>query len=214
MFWSRQQWKALKFLASRFDLDYPQEIRSHYYYNTYDFLEMLEQKLEIILTERGEEYFYEIDKEIQSAVKLLTYSELASMSFGIDYNLELRRERSLISEENYPIAFYCLVALAKIKDEGLINENHGMGYHIHYVVQEKKKQKRTNIVFTFNPSEISTSQHVLYWEHHGSGLNCEPDRFGKRRCNAIYDTSCGFLNKIPKIEFRAPVSAANVLWPK
>ncbi len=214
--WSRQQWKAIKILASKFELDFPQDNRLYHFGYPYDFLEVLEGKLQGILAKGGEEYFYEIDDEIGWAVKQLTYSELASMSYGIDYNLELRRESPLVSEENYPVVFFCLVALPKIKDEGLVSENHGhgMGYHIHYVVMQKKKQKRTNIVFTFNPSEISISQHVLYWERHGSGLSRKPHRFGKRRRNAIYDTSCGFLSKVPKIEFRAPVSAANVLWPQ
>jgi len=212
--WSSQQWKAVKFLASKFQLDFAQDIRPYYFDYPYDFLELLERKLEVTLAERGEENFYEISDEIGWAVKQLTYSELASMSYGIDYNLELRRESPLVSEENYPVVYRCLVALPNIKDEGLVSEDHGMGYHIHYVVMQKKKQKRTNIVFTFNPSEISTSQHVLYWEHHGSGLSREPDRFGKRRRNSIYNTSCGFLSKVQKIEFRAPVSAANVLWPQ
>lgn len=212
--WSRQQWKAIKIIASQFELDFPMNSRPFYTDYPYDFLEVLEGRLEEILAERGEEYFYEVDGELKWAVKQLTYSELASLSYGIDYNLELRREIPIVSEENYPVVFHCFVALPKVNDEGLISENHGMGYHIHYVVMQQKKQKRTNIVFTFNPSEISTFQHVLYWEHHGSGLSREPDRFGKRRRSAIYDTSCGFLSKVPKLEFRAPVSASNVLWPQ
>ena len=89
------------------------------------------------------------------------------------------------------------------------------GYHIHYVVMKDKKQKRTNIVFTFDPSEISDSQpHVLHWEHHGSGLSKEPEQFGVRRRNAIYDTSCGFLSKLPKHEFKVPGSKSKVFWPR
>lgn len=214
MLWSRRQWKAIQLLASKFEMDLPQNIRPYWYSYPYDFLEMLEGKLEVLLTERGEEYFQEIGEETKLAIRQLTFSELASMSFGIDYNLELRRDSPIVSEENYPVIYFCLVALPKLKDEGLLNENHGMGYHIHYVVIQNKKQKRTNIVFTFNPSEVSTIQNVLYWEYHGTGMSRAPDKFGKRRRNAIYDTSCSFLNKVPKIAFRAPVSAANVLWPQ
>ncbi|MBR2513493.1 MAG: hypothetical protein IKE45_05630 [Halomonas sp.] len=213
MLWSRYQWKALEILAAKFELEPRYELRHRYPYHAYDLLEDLERKLEGLLAERGEEHFYQIDKEVSWAVRRLTYSELSSLSYGIDYNLELRTEKELVSEDNYPFVFYCLVALPKIRDEGLVKENHGMGYHIHYVVVENKKQKRTSIVFTFNPSEITQSQHILYWEHHGSGLKRVPERFGNRRRNAIYDTSCGFLSKISKQEFRAPVSAANVLWP-
>jgi len=137
-----------------------------------------------------------------------------SLSYGIDYNLELRTERDLISEDNYPVIFFCLVTLPKINNEGLVKENHGMGYHIHYVMMKSKKQKRTNVVFTFNPSEIPPPQNTLYWEHHGSGLKCNPEKFGNRRRNAIYDTSCGFLSKISKKYFRAPVKTAHVLYSK
>lgn len=211
--WSMKQRKAIQLLALKFKIDFPHE-NMHSCYMYYCFLELLDEKLEALLAERGEAYFQEIDEKIHWAIRQLTFSELVSMSFGIDYNLELWRKSSMVSKENHPALYFCLVTLPKINNEGLINENHGMGYHIHYVVIQKKKQERTNIVFTFNPSGVSTSQNVLYWEHHGSGVNREPDKFGKRRRNAIYDTSCSFLNKVPKIEFRAPVSAANVLWPQ
>lgn len=213
LLWSNQQWIAIRFLAKKFEL-FSRGINTFNVNDVYDLLELLDSKLESILTERGEEYFYQTADEICMAVKQLTYCELASMSYGIDYNLELRQELPLVSEENYPTVFFCLVALPKNKNEGVLSENHGMGYHIHYVVKQNKKQQRTNIVFTFNPAEISISSHILYWEHHGSGLNREPSKFGKRRRNAIYDTSCGFLSKVPKIEFRTPISASNVLWPQ
>jgi len=52
---------------------------NHYYLYPYDFLEVLECKLEHILSERGEDYFFEIDKEVSQAVSSLTYSELANL---------------------------------------------------------------------------------------------------------------------------------------
>jgi hypothetical protein len=212
--WSRQQWKAIQILASTFELERSNETIFNISYYPYDFLERLEEKLQHILKESGEEYFHDINESVVRAVKTITYSELSSLSYGIDYNLELRNERELISEENYPVVYYCLVKLPKINDEGLLNENHGKGYHIHYVILQNKKQERANIVFTFNPSEISTHNNIVYCEHHGSGVSRDPSRFGKRRRNAIYDTSCNFLSKISKREFRAPVSSANVLWPQ
>lgn len=213
MLWSKKEWKALHVLATKYELKEEFQRSNNYFFEQpYDFLEILEKKLEKMLHKYSEDYFYEIDEEVAWAVQELTYSELASLSYGIDYNLELRTEKQLISEDNYSVLFYCLVSLPKVKDEGLIRENHGMGYHIHYVVLQNKRQKRTNIVFTFDPFEVSANQHTLYWEHHGSGLNKEPERFGNRRRNAIYDTSCNFLSKIAKHNFRAPVSAANILF--
>jgi hypothetical protein len=180
----------------------------------HDVLSELEKKLEISLSERGKEQFYEMDKHVIRAVKSITRSEIEALSYGIDYNLELINNINLITEDIFPIIYYCLVTLPKIKDEGLVKENHGMGYHIHYVVSENKKKKRSNIVLTFNPTEIVKTQHILYWEHHGSGLKRKPEKFGKRRRNAIYDTSCGFLSKVSKTQFRSPVNGACILWPK
>ncbi|KPA52156.1 hypothetical protein VT25_10890 [Photobacterium leiognathi subsp. mandapamensis] len=214
VYWSRRHWQAIKVLASHYQVQPYYEEFPRFYGEVYDFLEVLEKRLEEILAERGEEYFYEVNSRITRAVRELTYSEIESLSYGIDYNLELRRESEIVSEENYPVLFHCLVALPKVRDEGLIKENHGMGYHIHYVLVQNKKQKRTNVVFTFDPSEAKPSNHTLYWERHGSGLNANPDQFGNRRRNAVYDTSQSFLSKIQKVEFRAPVSKANILWPR
>jgi hypothetical protein len=81
----------------------------------------------------------------------LTFNELSSTRLGIDYNLELRCESPIVSEENYLVIYFCLVALPNYKEEGLLNENHGMGYHIHYLVIQNKRQTRTNIVFFLQP---------------------------------------------------------------
>ncbi|EGR1564750.1 MULTISPECIES: hypothetical protein [Vibrio harveyi group] len=218
MIWTRRQWKAIDILLNEFGIELQQtgefyrEYRYRGYY-LYDCLEILESRVEELLSERGKEFFYELSPSVIRAVKSLTYSELASISHGIDYNLELRSDKEVISEDNYSTLYYCLVTLPKYSDEGLINENHGMGYHIHYVSVEKKRQKRTNVVLTFNPLEVAQNQHLLYWENHGSGLKKDPSKFGNRRRNAIYDTSCSFLNRIAKQDFRSPATKSEVLWP-
>lgn len=215
-----RNWNALNILMKKFSVELRFNNKLENSINDelliHDVLSELEKKLTMTLSERGKEHFYDMDKQVLRAVEAITGSELKALSYGIDYNLELRTKIKLISEDNYPVIYYCLVTLPKIKDEGLVRENHGMGYHIHYVVSENKnkKKKRSNIVLTFNPKEILKTQHTLYWEYHGSGLNRKPDKFGKRRRNAIYDTSCSFLSKVSKAQFRSPVNGAGILWPQ
>jgi hypothetical protein len=209
---------ALNILIKKFQLELrfqnEPDININHELLIHDVLTELEKKLKVILSERGDEYFYDMDKQVIRAVESITRNELTALSYGIDYNLELIGKVKFISEDKYPVTYYCFVKLPKIKDEGLVRENHGMGYHIHYVVSENKKKKRSNIVLTFNPKEIIKTQHTLYWEDHGSGLSRKPEKFGKRRRNAIYDTSCGFLSKVAKNQFRSPVNAAGILWPQ
>lgn len=76
MLWSRNQWKAIKILASKYEVDYPQNTGPFYYDFSYNFLEVLERKLEIILAEKGEEY---LTKPVSSeAALLLAALEVAS----------------------------------------------------------------------------------------------------------------------------------------
>ena len=209
-----RQLDAIFWLSNRFEL----RPRREHWPNVFfieDFLQDLEARLEILLKEQGEEEFIFLDdaKDIQARLLSITYNDLQSISYEIDYNLELRQEISVISEENHPLIFHCLVALPKHKNEGLIRETHGIGFHIHYVRLVKKKQSRTDVLFTFDSREVSQNTHTLFWENHGPGIPSDPERFGKRRRIAIHDTSCGFLNKIPKHEFRAPSREARALWP-
>lgn len=210
------QYSAIKYLANRFEIDewWLSDQWPSYWFPDH-FLDRLQDKVADVLQQRGDEYFYELDdaEELRNALLSITYSELACIAYGIDYNLELRRQQSIVSEENYGLLHRYLVALPSIRDEGLVGEDHGHGYHIHYVLIQQKKQKRSNIVLTFNPAEVKRSEHSLYWEHHGSGLASDPERFGARRRQAVYDTSCGFLSKIQKSDFRKPSAKANLLWP-
>lgn len=59
---SKKQWEAIKLIASKFEMDFLQEFRPYWNSYTYEFLEILEGKLEALLAERGEEYFQELDE--------------------------------------------------------------------------------------------------------------------------------------------------------
>ena len=206
----------MDFLSSSFELDYLQHNPNIPLSKEEHLLDSLQNKIKLLLEERGAEYFEQLEdiKEIQKALSSLIYSELLSITYGIDYNLELRTYRPYVTRENYSVIFYCLVTLPRFGSEGLFSENHGFGYHIHYVIVKKLKQIRTNILLTFNPNETKPDTHTLYWEIHGGGIPRHPDKFGKRRRMAIYDSSCGFLSKIQKTEFRRPSTKSEVLWPK
>jgi hypothetical protein len=139
--------------------------------------------------------------------------EIIDYGYGIDYTLELIDRKPIISKKTHPL-LYNLICLPKEKKKGVIKENNGMGYHIHYVVVENKKECRTNIVFTLNPKISGNHANPkLYWERHGQGLEKYPEKFKNRRKHAIYDTSCSFLRNIPIKEFRAPKVSSHILWP-
>jgi len=138
---------------------------------------------------------------------------VVDVSYGLDYNLEVIESNQIITEKTYPNLLK-FISLPKEKDKGIKNENHGMGYHIHFLVMHKDKPERTNVIFTFGQSElVKNNEPKLFWEYHGGGLEKHPDRFKKRRRIAIYDTSCGFLRKIPIGEFKKRSNESSILWP-
>jgi len=210
--------QAIKFLSNLFRVEYPQYNQETQLSNEEYFLNALQRKIAALLDDKGPDYFKSIEniKEIQIALSSFTYSKLFSKTHGIDYDIELRNKQPYVTKNNYSIIFYCLVTLPKYGNEGLKNENHGHGYHIHYILIKRQKQIRTNILLTFNPKEKETSIHTLYWETHSSRnkITKHPDLFAKRRRLAIYDSSCGFLSKVKKKEFRPPSSKSKNLWPQ
>jgi len=208
--------QAISILSDAFDLDYSCHNQDIFISKEEYFLDVLQNKIESLLEEHNREYFESLEniQEIQRALLSLTYSELISITYGIDYNLELRSQRPYVTKENYSVIYHYLVTLPKFGDEGLKSENHGHGYHIHYVIIKKLKQVRTDILLTFNPNETTPVTHTLYWENHGSAISRHPDKFGKRRRLAIYDSSCGFLSKIKKTDFRRPSTKSEKLWPQ
>lgn len=172
-------------------------------------------ELELIIEQFSNENSNEIllSKKAIFVLRNLNEDEFIESGHGIDYTLKIVERKPLISKQTHPL-LYDLICLPKEKKKGVIKENNGMGYHIHYVVVKNKKECRTNIVFTFNPKFLGNHANLkLYWERHGQGLEKHPEKFKRRRKNAIYDTSYSFLRKIPIKEFRAPKSSSNILWP-
>jgi hypothetical protein len=203
---------ALEMLAKRFNFDLTAEGAAEDPEYLYVLLKRLEEEAASIYSDSNRQRPSE--EALAAVSSQLRYTETVSTTLGIDYDLELKRTRRLLSPEEHPSLLEYLVSLpGRFSSEGLVNENHGFGYHIHYVVL-KKKLKRTNVLFTFNPKEVVGVGDKLYWETHGSAFKSEPERFGNRRRNAIYDTSCAFLKTVSKSEFRAPSSNAQLLWPK
>jgi len=208
--------QAIFTLSNIFNIDYSNYDRDIPLSNEEYFLDALQEAIRILLEQHTEKYFENLEniQEIQRALASLTYSELTSITYGIDYNLELRYQRSYVTQDNYSVIFHCLITLPKYGDDGLKGENHGHGYHIHYVVVKKSKQERTDILLTFNPNETKPDNHTLYWESHGGGISRHPEKFGKRRRLAIYDSSCSFLSKVKKSDFKRPSTKSEKLWPQ
>ena len=177
----------------------------------YNLLNELEYSVEYFYEDEGNNWFFtDLDKLYLENIREY---EVVDEYFGLDYNLEAIRTSKIITENNYPNLLK-FISLPKEKDKGLENENHGIGYHIHYHVLHRGKPLRTNVIFTFSKSKLVPSNGPsLFWEYHGGGLEKHPDKFKKRRRMAIYDTSCNFLRKIPIEEFKNHSSESTILWP-
>jgi hypothetical protein len=176
-------------------------------------LQRMEQKSGLLLEEYGFEGSKVEDGVLEAVASRFTRIETETTSLGIDYSLDLKKTAYLVTLEKHPLLLEYLVSLpGKFSSEGIKRENHGSGYHIHYIVTLRKKPNRTNIVLTFNPDEPRGATEKLFWEEHGSGIERHPDQFGKSRRNAIFDTSRGFLNNVEKNAFRKPSQDASVLW--
>lgn len=127
---------------------------------------------------------------------------------GLDFVLELRARGELLLRFQ-ALAFF----LIAVRGEGwLKREDHGMGYHFHYLAL--RDQARTDVLLTFDPEEPSPPD-CLYWEHHGGrGRHADPAKWRRTRARAVYDAARPSLTKPGKRHFRAPSSSAAVLWPR
>ena len=205
--------QAFTKLAEMLDADLDANSLVHEKDYVHFWLDQLEHIAELRRGERQFEVNEIENRDLDAVVREFTREETEATSLGIDYSLDLRKTTYLLTREKHPLLLEYLVSLpGRFSSEGLVNENHGPGYHIHYVVTQRKKQNRTNVILTFNPVEPSGGIERLYWEKHGSGLDKHPDRFGDGRKNAIFDTSYRFLKKVQKTDFRKPGKHAEVLW--
>lgn len=131
---------------------------------------------------------------------------------GIDYALELRLVESLVREDHNSPVFYALISIAGW-DEGLARENHGCGYHFHYIMT-KRETVRTNVLLTFDSTEDVGPPDTLYWEHHGLYSSANPDSWGTRRCKAVHSATRPSVYRPGKANFRTPSNTAKILWSK
>ncbi len=134
-----------------------------------------------------------------------------------DGNARLIRLRHVVTGDSYPHLWHLFFIVPGDKGHGLDNENHGSGYHIHYV-DTRKPTTRTNAVFTFNPSEPmaptpTNALDTLYWYRHSGKISVDPDTFSTKRKQTIYSTCVGFLASIVKTAYITPPRTAHRLWP-
>lgn len=140
---------------------------------------------------------------------------LEGIRYGVDYNIEIRSRQRLITDENYPHLYKLIINIGGESTNGLENENHGFGYHLHYVSLKKQRAERTNLIFTFNPYEPEVRRPFLYSQHHhdSAHIQATPDRFGTRRRMAIYDSCTSVLSNIPKSEFLRLGKKSELFFP-
>lgn len=156
-------------------------------------------------------------REVIELYRVLSDCKPQKLLFGLDYYLELRELTPLIKKDIFPKLFH-FISIMGDREFGIEKENHGMGYHFHYV--KEKKHKRTNVLFTFDKRCIEENKITppLFWEYHGSGINADPNSFGENRRRAIYQTVKGSFSKLEKNNleiknFKIPDASAKRLYP-
>lgn len=140
---------------------------------------------------------------------------LVSVRHGLDYDAELRFRAPTVNKETYPSIFRLIVSIPGDKGFGLERENHGFGYHIHYVRVQGAKSQRANAIFTFNPNEPHVESPVLYWEpHHDKAqVKVNPAGFIERRRLSIYDVCTPFLSQVPINKFKELSKDSSIFYP-
>lgn len=142
----------------------------------------------------------------------LNANRYVDTTHGIDYALELRLVENLAREDHNSPVFFALISIAGWA-EGLARENHGCGYHFHYIMT-KRGVVRTNVLLTFDSTEDVGPPDTLYWEHHGCYSSANPDGWGTRRCRAVHSATSPSVYRPGKANFRTPSNTAMILWPK
>lgn len=149
--------------------------------------------------------------EQSSVTAAFPLNEETLRSTVLGFSLGLILTRPAVDGSGYPhlFAFAKLVAAG---DGFVANENHNFGYHIHYY---DRKERRTNVIFTFDPQEPRGSRETTFWEGHAGGsvqAKAKPDKFGDRRKMAIHDSCVSFLRTVSKGDFKTPSTPRSVLW--
>jgi len=137
----------------------------------------------------------------------LVWCDLEDILFGIDFAMELRISRRLVSPAERSLLFRALVKISR--SEGLDRESHG-GYHFHYVLT-RGAVKRTDLLLTFDPDEIVGPPDSLYWERHGRGAPLDPTRWRLPRKRAVHCGARPSIVKPGKQHFRRPSNSSRVL---
>ena len=156
------------------------------------------------------------DRQRDQALTLLQklkVNRFAGIRYGLDFALELRRVESLARPDRNSAIFFALISIAG-NNAGLARENHGPGYHFHYVSMLTKQNVRTNTLFTFDLTEEIGNRDTLYWERHGNYSSVNPAIWGKRRCRAIHSAALPSIHNPGKASFRMPSNDAKALWPQ
>lgn len=114
-------------------------------------------------------------------------------------------------EQNQTPQLFRLITIAGEKC-GLERENHGWGYHYHYV---DHKARRSDVIFSFSPTD-SNRPPQLWWERHGekkAEFSPKVPSWGKPKRMSIHQACCVDLTNRQLSDYKHPSKEASVLWP-
>ena len=145
-----------------------------------------------------------------TALRDLVYDEPYDITHSIDFSLETRHRVRLVSDTRNQRLFLFLMRIAG-EAAALDRDNHGFGYHFHYVRTNRRKPERTNVLLTFSPHEPKGPPDCLFWETHGDYANADPSQWGNKRQVAVHSAAAGSLRTLPKTTFKMPGKSATQL---
>lgn len=99
---------------------------------------------------------------------------------------------------------------------GVEFENHGFGYHFHFGEIKNDRLRRSNLLFTFDRTNIGTKTeevYRLYAENHGDGLKKDVSTIGINKRRPIYNICESEMRKRGLKNFREPSNGASVFFP-
>jgi hypothetical protein len=166
-----------------------------------------------ITTQIGGEAWFVTHPAIKARAKtlasLLVVTVCDDVMYGVDYALELRSYRALVSRTVNSALRLFLISVDGW-DDGLDRENHQFGYHFHHLTM-RRDVVRTNVLLTFDPEEPVGPPDSLFWERHGSYAPADPTRWSEKRILAVHSAARPSVFKPGKQYFRKPGQPAFLL---
>lgn len=120
-------------------------------------------------------------------------------------------ETLAISPPLSPQLVFYFLAIPRIRDQ-LERENHGWGYHYHYV---DDRSRRSDTLLTFDRNSVNPVNPTLCWERHAEGdkFKARAGKWGQDKRQSIYSVCLPDTLRWSLAVFKQPGAGAASVWP-